>query len=84
MTPSPVLISPADLQSLMAAEPTVLIDTRDADTYAAGHLPGAVHMREIFTFLASSTAEGLEALKSSFIARLRRRWPERGRDRRVL
>jgi thiosulfate/3-mercaptopyruvate sulfurtransferase len=34
----------------------VLIDTRDADTYAAGHLPGAVNMREIFTFLASSTA----------------------------
>ncbi len=67
MTPSPVLISPADLQSLMAAEPTVLIDTRDADTYAAGHLPGAVNMREIFTFLASSTAEGLEALKTSFI-----------------
>ena len=67
MTPSPVLISPADLQSLMAAGPTVLIDTRDADTYAAGHLPGAVNMREIFTFLASSTAEGLEALKSSFI-----------------
>ena len=67
MTPSPVLISPADLQSLMAAEPTVLIDTRDADTYAAGHLPGAVNMREIFTFLASSTAEGLETLKTSFI-----------------
>ncbi len=67
MTASPVLISPADLQQLMASEPTVLIDTRDADTYAAGHLPGAVNMREIFTFLATSTAEGLEALKSSFM-----------------
>ncbi len=67
MTPSPVLISPADLSALIGTEPLVIIDTRDADTYAAGHLPGAVHMREIFTFLASSTAEGLEALKSSFI-----------------
>ncbi len=67
MTPSPVLISPADLQTLMATEPTVLIDTRDGDTYAAGHLPGAVNMREIFTFLATSTAEGLEALKTSFM-----------------
>jgi thiosulfate/3-mercaptopyruvate sulfurtransferase len=67
MTASPVLITPTDLQQLMATTPTVLIDTRDADTYAAGHLPGAVNMREIFTFLASSTAEGLEALKTSFI-----------------
>jgi thiosulfate/3-mercaptopyruvate sulfurtransferase len=67
MTATPVLISPADLQALMAAEPTVLIDTRDADTYAAGHLPGAVNMREIFTFLATSTAEGLQALQASFM-----------------
>ncbi len=66
MTTSPVLISPADLQGLMATEPVVLIDTRDADTYAAGHLPGAVNLREIFTFLATSTAEGLQALKASF------------------
>ena len=56
----------ADLQTLMATEPTVLIDTRDGDTYAAGHLPGAVNMREIFTFLATSTAEGLQELKATF------------------
>ena len=61
-----VLVSPEQLSSMMGAEPVVIIDTRDADTYAAGHLPGAVNMREIFTFLASSTAEGLTALKSTF------------------
>ena len=68
-TPSPtssVLVSPEELSAMMAAEPVVIIDTRDADTYAAGHLPGAVNMREIFTFLATSTAEGLTALKSTF------------------
>ena len=48
------------------AEPVVLIDTRDADTYAAGHIPGAVNLREIFTFLATSTAEGLTQLKDTF------------------
>ncbi len=64
-TPS-VLVSPAQLSAMMAVEPVVIIDTRDADTYAAGHLPGAVNMREIFTFLATSTAEGLTALKSTF------------------
>jgi thiosulfate/3-mercaptopyruvate sulfurtransferase len=63
---TPVLVSPEELSTLMAAEPVVIIDTRDADTYAAGHLPGAVNMREIFTFLASSTAEGLSSLKSTF------------------
>ena len=66
MTATPTLISPVELQALMAAEPTVVIDTRDADTYAAGHVPGAINMREIFTYLATSTAEGLEALKATF------------------
>ena len=50
----------------MRSEPVVVIDTRDADTYAAGHVPGAVNLREIFTFLATSTAEGLQELKSTF------------------
>ena len=66
MTIASVLISPEQLSNLMAAEKVVVIDTRDADTYAAGHLPGAVNLREIFTFLATSTAEGLTALKSTF------------------
>ncbi len=66
MSLKPVLIAPAALQALMAAEPTVVIDTRDADTYAAGHIPGAVNLREIFTYLATSTAEGLQALKATF------------------
>ncbi len=66
MNQPPTLVSPAELQALMAAGPTVLIDTRDAEAYAAGHLPGAVHMREIFTYLATSSAEGLEALQTTF------------------
>jgi thiosulfate/3-mercaptopyruvate sulfurtransferase len=66
MSTSPVLISPADLQTLMATEPVVVIDTRDPEAYAAGHLPGAVNLREIFTYLATSSTEGLHALKSTF------------------
>ncbi|MES2685445.1 MAG: sulfurtransferase [Pseudomonadota bacterium] len=66
MTTDSVLVSPEQLSAMMGTEPVVIIDTRDADTYAAGHLPGAVNMREIFTFLATSTAEGLTALKSTF------------------
>ncbi len=60
------LIAPVQLAALEAAEPVVIIDTRDADTFAAGHIPGAVNLREIFTFLATSTPEGLQELKATF------------------
>ena len=66
MSTPKVLISPTELSALMQTEPVVVIDTRDADTYAAGHIPGAVNLREIFTFLATSTAEGLTELKGTF------------------
>ena len=65
ITPA-VLISATELETLMKSEPVVLIDTRDADTFAAGHIPGSVNLREIFTFLATSTAEGLTELKGTF------------------
>jgi thiosulfate/3-mercaptopyruvate sulfurtransferase len=61
-----VLISAADLVPMIEAEPTVIIDTRSPDAYAAGHIPGAVNVHEIFTYLATSTPEGIEELKSKF------------------
>ena len=61
-----VLISPAELADLLRTQPVVLIDTRDPEAYAGGHLPGAVNLREIFTFLATSTAEGLGELRQTF------------------
>lgn len=61
-----VLIEPVDLQAAMASEPMVVIDTRDPDVYARGHLPGAVNLREIFTYLATSDPDGLESLREKF------------------
>ncbi|TCJ11642.1 sulfurtransferase [Parasulfuritortus cantonensis] len=61
-----VLISPADLETLMASEPVVVIDTRDPGAYAAGHIPGAVNLRDIFTYLATSDHDGLLALQHTF------------------
>ena len=66
----PVLVSPEDLSKQFTVDPMVIIDTRDADAYAASHIPGAVNLREIFTYLASSSPEGLEDLKKSFSAQL--------------
>ncbi len=65
-----VLISPAELDLLGKSAPVVVIDTRDADTYAAGHIPGAVNVREIFTYLATSSVEGLNELKATFAQHL--------------
>lgn len=61
-----VLIEPAELQTAMASEPMVVIDTRDPSAYAKGHLPGAVNLRDIFTYLATSDADGLQAMKEKF------------------
>ncbi|WP_024277348.1 sulfurtransferase [Xanthobacter sp. 126] len=63
---SAILISPSDLSTLILSEPTVVIDTRDPASYAAGHIPGAVNLHEIFTFLATSTPEGYAELTEKF------------------
>ncbi len=65
---SEVLVSAADVSEMMKGSPVVIIDTRNPDAYAAGHIPGAVNMHEIFTYLATSTPEGIEELKSKFAA----------------
>jgi thiosulfate/3-mercaptopyruvate sulfurtransferase len=64
---SSIVISPEQLATLMSNDKVIVVDTRAPEAYAAGHLPGAVNLREIFTFLASSTAEGLQELKEKFI-----------------
>src|SRR3954451_23606415 len=61
-----VLITAVELADLLTKEPCVIIDTRNPDAYAAGHLPGAVNVHEIFTYLATSTPEGIQELKTKF------------------
>jgi thiosulfate/3-mercaptopyruvate sulfurtransferase len=61
-----VLITPAELSDMLTSEPIVLIDTRAPDAYAAGHLPGAVNIHDIFTYLATSTPEGVAAMRDKF------------------
>ena len=61
-----VLISASELAELTSKEPCVIIDTRNPDAYGAGHLPNAVNVHEIFTYLATSTPEGMHELKTKF------------------
>src|SRR5262249_30307073 len=61
-----VLVTPADVSNLTNNGPIVLIDTRDPAAYAVGHLPGAVNIHDIFTYLATSTPEGVAAMRHQF------------------
>jgi len=62
-----VLVTPSELQAMMGPG-VVVIDTRSPDAYAAGHIRGAVNVHEIFTFLATSTPEGVAELRGKFAA----------------
>ncbi|WP_319558185.1 sulfurtransferase [Thiomicrorhabdus sp.] len=65
--PTPLLINAAKLNEMMeSGTPTVIIDTRSPEAFEQGHIPGAVNIHSIFTYLATSTPEGLEELKESF------------------
>src|SRR5215470_13290888 len=61
-----VLITAGELAEFFKTEPCVVIDTRNSEAYGAGHLPGAVNVHEIFTYLATSTPEGRAELKTKF------------------
>jgi thiosulfate/3-mercaptopyruvate sulfurtransferase len=63
-----VLVTPAELVDSLKSESIVVIDTRDPATYAAGHLAGAVNVHDIFTYLATSTPEGVAAMRDKFAA----------------
>ncbi|THH36062.1 sulfurtransferase [Aliishimia ponticola] len=62
-----VLISPEEL-SVMARDEVVIIDTRAPEAFAEGHIAGAVNIHDIFTFLATSTPEGMAELTDKFAA----------------
>lgn len=61
-----VLISPVELQGMIPSPDVVVIDCRNPDAYAAGHIAGAVNVFEVFTFLATSTPEGVAELRDTF------------------
>jgi thiosulfate/3-mercaptopyruvate sulfurtransferase len=61
-----VLMTPAELADALPGGGIVVIDTRAPAAYAAGHIPGAVNLHDIFTYLATSTPEGMAELRSKF------------------
>ncbi len=61
-----VLIEPGELSAALGHPKVVIIDTRAPAAFAAGHIPGAVNLHDIFTYLATSTPEGMAELQDKF------------------
>ena len=63
------LISPQELMARKkASNPLVIIDTRAPEDYALEHIPEAINIREIFTYLLdSSSPEALVKLQQDFV-----------------
>src|SRR5258706_5747638 len=61
-----VLVTPAELSAIIKTDPIAEIDTRDPATYAAGNLHDAVNIGDIFTYLATSTPEGVATMRDKF------------------
>lgn len=59
-----ILISAQELAA--TPEKVVIIDTRDPSEYVNGHIPNAINIRDIFTYLATSDHEGMKALENHF------------------
>jgi thiosulfate/3-mercaptopyruvate sulfurtransferase len=55
-----------ELAAMLDAGPVVCIDVRDPEDFAAGHIPGAVSMPDVFTFLADTDPDGLRAFEEHF------------------
>ena len=63
-----ILYTLQEIQVLLAEGSVLLVDIRDQDAFAEGHIPTAVNMPEIFSFLSTSSPEGLAALQKTFAA----------------
>jgi len=62
-----ILTSPQELAKLASTEPVVIIDTRTPEEYALDHIPGAVNIRDIFTYLVEdSSSETMQSLQNYF------------------
>jgi thiosulfate/3-mercaptopyruvate sulfurtransferase len=66
MMPDRVLIEPDDFAELLEVDSVTFIDTREPEQFAGGHIPGAVNIPEIFSFLAEPGCQTIEEIVAVF------------------
>jgi thiosulfate/3-mercaptopyruvate sulfurtransferase len=64
--PDRVLIEPNEFAGLLEAGDAIFIDTREPEQFVAGHIPGAINIPEIFSFLAEPGDQGVEEIVNIF------------------
>lgn len=63
-----ILIEPSELLMMMRDQKIMIVDTRSPEQYAELHIEGAVNIHDIFTFLSTSTPEGIAGMRAYFAA----------------
>jgi len=61
-----VLYSPQEVYELVKQASVTLVDVRDSEFFDEEHIPGAVNVSDIFTYLSETTPEGLAELQQKF------------------
>jgi thiosulfate/3-mercaptopyruvate sulfurtransferase len=67
-----ILYSPTEANEKLNNGEAVLVDVREAEDYAQGHIPSAVNIPEMFTTLSMTTPEGLKELQDIFVPLFRK------------
>ena len=67
-----ILYTPREAYGKLTSGTAVLVDVRDAETFAQGHIPGAVNIPEMFTTLSMTTPEGLQEMQDIFVPLFRK------------
>lgn len=72
VTSAKILYEPLEVNRLRQSNSVVLVDVRDAEDYARGHIPGAVNIPQIFYTLSFTTPEGILDMQKQLLPLFRR------------
>ncbi|MBI9045519.1 MAG: sulfurtransferase [Anaerolineaceae bacterium] len=67
------LIETEELRTLIEKDEVTIIDTRDPSLFEESHIPGAINIPEMFTYLVVQENHGLEGLVQKFSSILRQK-----------
>jgi thiosulfate/3-mercaptopyruvate sulfurtransferase len=62
------LITPQELFELQNTNDIIIIDTRDTPLFEKGHIPNAININEIFTYISLRENGGYEAMQDYFVS----------------
>ena len=67
-----IIYTPSEANEKRINDTVTLVDVRNAEDFAKGHIPGAVNIPEMFTTLSMTTEDGLQEMQDIFIPLFRK------------